>query len=41
MTIDMNTHKGGAASFFTGPHQADYRVQQVLNQAENDFYKEK
>ena len=41
VTIDMNTHAGGAASFFTGPKQADYRVQEVLNQAEDDFYREK
>ena len=37
----MNTNAGGAANFFTGPYHADYRVQQVLSRAEEDFYKER
>ena len=40
ITIDMQTNRGGAASFFTGPHQPDYRIQKVLEQATDDYYRE-
>ena len=40
ITIDMHSNQGGAASFFSGGYQPDYRVQKVLDQATDDFYRE-
>ena len=41
IVIDMNAGNGAAQAFFQGPYEPDYRVKQVLEQTEDEFYQNK